>query len=118
MKPKVPKKVLEAVEEYCVRLHNAMRAFRASDDPLWKRTKEGLDWFGGLPMDNLPPLLIEEIEGRFAAINAILAGHSVNTFEDYRNVPTEDLVEIQDLIEGFAFDENLYQSGRKTAVPT
>jgi hypothetical protein len=118
MKQKVPSKTLEAVGEYSLRLRNAMRTFRASDDPLWKRTKEGLDWFGGLPMDNLPPRLMEEIEGRFATINAILASHSINTFEDYRNVPSGDLVEIQDLIEGFAFDEKPYRPGRKTTVPT
>ena len=116
MKKKVPPKMLDAVEEYSLRLRNAMRTFRASEDPLWKRTKEGLDWFGGLPMDHLPPRLIKEIDGRFGTINAILAEHSVDTLEDYRRVSAEDLIEIQDLIEGFAFDEKPYRPGREVGL--
>ena len=104
MRRDIPKKTLDAIDQYSLRLRNALRTFRASDDPLWKRTKEGLDWFVGLPMDNLPPRLIADIDRRFGAITAILAKHSINTLAEYHRVPAEDLVAIQDLIEGFAFD--------------
>ena len=104
MRPVVPQPTLDAINEYALRLRKALRTFRASADPLWKRTKEGVDCFVGLPMDNLPPRLIADIDRRFGAITAILAKHAVNTLEEYRRVPAEDLAAIQDLIEGFAFD--------------
>lgn len=104
MKREIPKPTLDAINEYSLRLRNALRTFRASDDPLWKRTKEGLDWFNGLRTDNLPPHLIADIDRRFGAITAILARHAVNSFEEYQRVPAHDLAAIQDLIEGFAFD--------------
>ena len=118
MRKKLPPEIMEAVNEYALRLRNAMRSFRASDDPLWKRTKEGLDWFEGLPMTHLPPNLIKDMDNRFGAINAILARHSVDTLQDYCRVPTADLIEIQDIIEGFAFDEDPYQPGRKRPSST
>lgn len=118
MSRKVPPKTMKDVNDYSLRLRNAMRTFRASDDPLWKRTKEGLDWFAGLSMDHLPSLLVDEIDGRFAAINSILESHSVDTFDDYPSLPPDALVEIQDLIEGFAFDKEPFRSDRKTASST
>ena len=113
MSKQIPPDMMEAVNDYALRLRNAMRTFRASNDPLWKRTKEGLDWFGGLPMTHLPPRLVQDIDTRFAAINAILADHSVDTLQDYRRVPAADLIEIQDIVEGFAFDEGPYQPRQK-----
>ena len=62
-------------------------------------------------MTHLPPDLIKDMDHRFGAINAILASHSVDTLEDYRRVPTADLIELQDIVEGFAFDEGPYQPG-------
>ena len=118
MSKRIPPEVMEAINEYALRLRNALRTFRASEDPLWKRTKEGLDWFGGLPLTHLPSTLRDDIDARFCAINAILTRHAVNTFDDYQRVPAADLVEIQDLIEGFAFDKGPYEPGAKRTTST
>jgi hypothetical protein len=101
----IPKKTLDAVQEYAFRLRQALRAFRASDDPLWKRTQDGLAKFQGLPMTDLPPRLIQDIDRRFGAINAILARYSLGPNDDYHTLSPDDLIEIQNLIEGFALDE-------------
>jgi hypothetical protein len=101
----IPKKTLEAINEYSFRLRNALRAFRASDDPLWKRTQDGLAMFHHLPMTDLPPRLLQDIDRRFGAINAILAHYSLGPNDDYHTLAQDDLVEIQNLIEGFALDE-------------
>jgi hypothetical protein len=101
----IPKKTLDAINEYSYRLRNALRAFRASDDPLWKRTQDGVRMFHRLPLTDLPPRLIQDIDRRFGAINAILARYSLGPNDDYHTLSQTDLVEIQNLIEGFALDE-------------
>lgn len=100
----IPKKTLDAIDQYSLRLRNALRVFRASDDPLWKRTQDGIAMFQGLQLAHLPPRLNKDIDRRFGAINAILEPYALNQGDDYRTVSADDLVKIQDLIEGFAFD--------------
>lgn len=105
MRRDIPKKTLDAINEYSFRLRNALRAFRASDDPLWKRTQDGLGMFQGLPLTNLPPRLNQDIDRRFGAINTILARYALGPNDDYHTLSHADLVAIQNLIEGFALDE-------------
>jgi hypothetical protein len=100
----IPKKTLDAIDQYSRRLRNALRVFRASNDPLWKRTQDGLATFQGMQLTHLPPRLNKDIDRRFGAINSILEPYDLKTGEDYHSVSDEDLVQIQDLIEGFAFD--------------
>lgn len=56
-------------------------------------------------MTDLPPRLIEDIDRRFGAINAILARYCLGTNDDYHTLSHHDLIEIQNLIEGFVLDE-------------
>jgi hypothetical protein len=104
VKPDIPKKTLDAVNEYSFRLRKALRAFRASDDPLWKRTQDGVGMFHRLPLTDLPPRLVQDIDRRFGAINAILARYTLKPNDDYHTLATADLVDIQNLIEGFLLD--------------
>ena len=104
MSQKISKPMQAAVTDFATRMRSALRTFRASDDPMWKRTKEGLDWFVGLPMHHLPPRLVGDLERRFKAINDICAKHSLQTLDEYRRVPPEDLATIQDIIEGCLLD--------------
>ena len=100
----IPKKTLDAIDQYSLRLRNALRLFRASDDPMWKRTQEGIAMFQGLQMKHLPPRLNVDIKRRFGAINATLEPYALQKGDDYHSVSVDDLARIQDLIEGFAFD--------------
>jgi hypothetical protein len=100
------KKTKEAVAEFTSRLHAAMRAFRASNDPMWRRTWDGMSCFARLPMANMPPALEEDIYRRLSSINKITARYPIQTEEDYRHISEKDLAAIQDLIVGFAFDKN------------
>jgi hypothetical protein len=100
----IPKKTRGAIDQYALRLRNALRVFRASDDPLWKRTQDGIAMFQGMQLTHLPPRLNKDIDRRFGAINAILEPYDLKKGDDYHTISAEDLVKIQDLIEGFAFD--------------
>lgn len=100
----IPRKTLDAIDQYALRLRNALRVFRASSDPLWKRTQDGIAMFQGMQLTHLPPRLNADIDRRFGAINAILGPYALNADDDYYTVSEEDLIRIQDLIEGFAFD--------------
>lgn len=104
MSSDLPKPMQAAINDFAGRMRSALRTFRASDDPLWKRTKEGLDWFMGMPMQHLPPRLVDDLTRRFNAINDILAQHKVGKLDEYRKVPVEDLATIQDIIEGCLLD--------------
>jgi len=104
MNQKLSKATQAAVTDFATRMRSALRTFRASDDPMWKRTQEGLDWFDGLPMRHLPPRLVDDLQRRFGAINEIVAQHSVDKRKDYRRVPPQDLALIQDIIESCLLD--------------
>ncbi|MBT7067388.1 MAG: hypothetical protein HN919_13875 [Verrucomicrobia bacterium] len=100
----VDRMMLDAIEQYGLCLRNALKVFRASEDPLWKRTQDGISMFQGLQLTHLPPKLNADIDRRFGAINAILEPYALAEGDDYHSLAPSDLVEIQDLIEGFAFD--------------
>ena len=97
-------KTKKAIDEFASRLDAAMRMFRASDDPLWRRTWDGMSCFAKLPLAHLPRTLQKDIDRRFLRINKITSKYPIKTEEDYRHISVEDLVAIQDLIIGFAFD--------------
>ena len=97
--------MLTAVDEFAYRMRKALRAFRASDDPIWTRTEAGVDCFKDLPMEHLPLRLVEDLNRRFARINEIIAPHEHPVpGQQYMRVRTPELIEIQDLIEGCLLD--------------
>jgi hypothetical protein len=91
-------RVEQAVNEFSVRWLKATDCFCAADQPQWKRTTEALLCFKGLPLDHLPPKFRRRIESCFLKVNHILAGYALQTFEDYQNVTSEDLSQIEKLI--------------------
>jgi hypothetical protein len=93
-----------AVDAFVAHLAQALERFDDPLLPLWKRTQDGMMAFKGLNMDPLPPRLLRDIDTRFAAINRILAGYTLNTWEDYQHISDAHLQQIQRLIRGFATD--------------
>jgi hypothetical protein len=82
----------------CVK--HAIALFGAEDKPLWKRTQEGMLAFKGLNMDELPDRLLRDIDRCFLGINKILAGYTLQTWNDYQRISDEDLLRIQRRITG------------------
>ena len=91
-------------KEFAARLAQAIELFRAEDRPLWKRTQEGMLAFKGLNMDHLPPRLLRDIDRRFMAINKVLAGYAIKTWEDYQIISDDDLHQLQHIVTGFVVD--------------
>lgn len=88
----------KAMQEFVARLARAIALFDAEDKPLWKRTQEGMLAFKGLNMDNLPPHILRDIDRRFMAINKILAGYTLKTWDDYQFISDAHLHELQRII--------------------
>lgn len=94
----------KSVNVFSARLEKAIRIFHSAEMPLWKRTRQGVLCFQGLEINHLPSRLREDIDTRFGAINQVLSGYTINSDDDYEQVSAEDLIEIQRLIGGFAFE--------------
>jgi len=105
MKTEKRKKHVRAAEDFAHHLDRALRAFRETDKPLWKRTQNGLIAFKGLDMTHLPPRLDKAVDLRFGALNKILAHYDIKTWDDYQNISDEDLLKMQSLFEGFVQDQ-------------
>jgi hypothetical protein len=88
----------QAVEELSVRWEKAIGILLAADTPQWKRTRQAIWCFQGLPLHNLPRKGYRRIDTCFARINHVLAGYTIRTEDDYQRVSTEDLTKIAKLL--------------------
>lgn len=90
-----------AVDEFMNRHMAAIKTFMASDEPLWRRTWDGMKCFAKMPLTHVPKKLQDEIHGRFLAINKITGKYPIKTEEDLALVSDEDLLAIQGIITDF-----------------
>ena len=88
----------QAIEDFSVRWGKAVSILCAVHTPQWKRTRQAIWCFQGLPLDHLPPRLYRRVDLCFGRINHVLAGYTLRTDEDYRQVSTEDLTTIAKLL--------------------
>ena len=84
----------QAVEELSVRWEKAIGILLAADTPQWKRTRQAIWCFQGLPLHNLPRKWYRRIDTCFGRINHVLADYTIRTEDDYQRVSTEDLTKI------------------------
>jgi hypothetical protein len=96
---------VQAAKDFAHHLDNAMRAFGDTTAPLWQRTQNGLMAFKGLDMTHLPPRLGEAVDTHFGSVNRILSQYDLKTWDDYKKISNEDLLNIHSLVERFAQDE-------------
>jgi len=88
----------QAIQDFTTRWMQALGCLRENDKPQWQRTQDALMAFKGLPLDALPPKLLQRIDRCFARVNAVLAGYAIVTWDDYAKVSPEDLTKIGKLI--------------------
>ena len=84
----------QAIEDLSIRRGKAVRILCAVNTPAWKRIRQAIWCFQGLPLDHLPPRLYRRVDLCFGRINQVLAGYTLRTDEDYQHVSTEDLNQI------------------------
>jgi hypothetical protein len=89
----------QAIDDFSQRWLEALGCFCKSDTPQWKRTQNAMMCFKGLPLDHMPRKLQRQIDSCFARINDVLAGYTLQTWDDYQQISAEDLTRIEKLIE-------------------
>lgn len=89
----------KALDDFALRWVKALFCFDAQDLPQWKRTQNALFCFKGLALDDLPDNYQRRIDSHFAQINTILAGYTLQTWDDYQKMSSEDLNKIHKLID-------------------
>jgi len=88
----------QAIEDLSIRWGKAVRILWAVNTPQWKRTRQAIWCFQGLPLDHLPRRLYRRVDLCFGRINQVLAGYIIRTEDDYRRVSAEDLNKMAKLI--------------------
>ena len=76
----------------------ACRCFEDRARPLWMRIADGMQIMDGLPFEDLPRQVQQQIEQSDAKIATILNHYDMNTWQDYQMLTTTELLSIENLL--------------------
>lgn len=70
--------------------------------PLWKKAHLVGGAYAGLALEGLKSKHRHKILSGFGKVNAVLAGYTLNSFDDYEQIADEDLREILHIVRSLA----------------
>ncbi len=73
----------------------AAKAIAASNSlALWQKVHKVNEAYAGLALDGLQPKHRHKLLAGFGKVNAVFAGYTINSFDDYEKIKESDLREI------------------------
>lgn len=73
----------------------AAKSFAASDSlPLWQKVHKVNQAYAGLALEGLRSKHRHKLLAGFGEVNAVFAGYTINSFDDYKKIKEADLREI------------------------